>query len=606
MYYPEEIVEEVRSRNDIVDVIAPYVKLTKRGSSYMGLCPFHGEKTPSFSVSRTRQTYHCFGCGKGGNVYTFLMEYENITFPEALRSLAERAGVRLPQEEESPEAKARSDKRTRLLAMYKEAATYYFYQLTKESGAPAYRYFRGRGLTDETIRKFGLGYSGKSGKELYPYLKEKGYSDELLRESGLVTFDEKRGVYDKFWNRAMFPIMDANGKVIGFGGRVLGDGLPKYLNSPETMIFDKSRTLYGLHVAKQSRKNYMILCEGYMDVIAMHQAGFTMAVASLGTALTERHASLLKRYVDQVVLCYDSDGAGVKAAMRAIPMLRDAGIRTRVLNLEPYKDPDEFIKALGQEAFEKRLEEAENSFYFEIRVLQRDFNLADPEEKTRFFRAVSRKLLIFSDDLERNNYIEALAAKYQIRAADLRRMVNSQGNDAEKVRREQRAAYTQEPVPVGEPVLVKRGPRASKEDGLTGAQKILLTTLAAQPSLIPKLEGKLGPEDFEDPLFCQVARRIYDEYESGGTVMPARIINTFTDKDEQSAAADVLSGDLPESSGHVERERAFNEARRRLMRRRIDNALAAETDFAKIRELAAQKKECENLWIELEMSDYGD
>ena len=600
MYYPEEIVEEVRSRNDIVDVIAPYVKLIRKGSSYMGLCPFHGEKTPSFSVSRTRQTYHCFGCGKGGNVFTFLMEYENVTFPEALRTLADRAGVRLPQEEESPEAKKRSDKRTKLLAMYKDAATFYFYQLTKESGAAAYQYFRKRGLSDETIRKFGLGYSGKSGKELYPYLKSKGYSDELLRESGLETFDEKRGVYDKFWNRAMFPIMDANGKVIGFGGRVLGDGLPKYLNSPETMIFDKSRNLYGLHIAKQSRKNYMILCEGYMDVIAMHQAGFTMAVASLGTALTERHASLLKRYVDQVILCYDSDGAGVKAAMRAIPMLRDVGIRARVLNLEPYKDPDEFIKALGAEAFEQRLEEAENSFYFEVRVLQRDFDLSDPEEKTRFFRAVARKLLIFRDDLERNNYVEAIAAKYQIRNEDLRRMVNGQGVDAEAVRREQRSAYRSEPVPAGEEIPAGRRVRPQKEDGLAGAQKILLTTIAGQPELIDKLKGKIGPEDFEDPTFRLVAQKIYGEYERTGTVIPARIISTFDDKDEQSAAADILSRDLPESFGKVERERAFNEAVRRLVRRRIDQALAAETDFTKIRALAAQKKEWEALWIELD------
>ena len=598
MYYPEEIVEEVRSRNDIVDVIAPYVKLTKRGSSYMGLCPFHGEKTPSFSVSKSRQTYHCFGCGKGGNVYTFLMEYENVTFPEALKELAGRAGVRLPEEDESPEAKRRSDKRTRLLSMYKDTATYYFHQLGKESGALAYQYFRGRGLSDETIRKFGLGYSGKGGKELYGMLREKGYSDELLRESGLVTFDEKRGVFDKFWNRAMFPIMDANGKVIGFGGRVLGDGMPKYLNSPETMIFDKSRTLYGLHLAKHARKNYLILCEGYMDVIAMHQAGFDMAVATLGTAMTERHASLIKRYTDQVILCYDSDGAGVKAAMRAIPMLRDVGIRAKVLNLEPYKDPDEFIKALGGEEFEKRIEEAENSFYFEVRVLQRDFDLRDPEEKTRFFRAVARRLLIFTDDLERNNYIEAIAARYQIRSADLLRMVNAQGVSSETVKREQEAAYREEEQ--GPPVLRTQTRRNAKEDGFAAAQKMLLTWFSTEPSVIGKLKGKIGVEDFTEPLYKQVAALLTEEYDREGTVLSAKIISRFDDKDEQSEVADILSWDIPETFGKVERERAFNETVKRMLRHRIDGQLQTETDFAKIRALAAEKKACESLWIPLD------
>ena len=350
MYYSDEIIEEVRSRNDIVDVISTYVKLQKKGSSYFGLCPFHNEKSPSFSVSRQKQMYYCFGCGAGGNVFTFLMEYENYTFVEALKYLADRAGVELPEEEYSREAKERADTRAILLEINKAAAQYYYIQLKSSRGAVGLEYFKKRKLSDETIKAFGLGYSNKYSDDLYRYLKSKGYKDDMIAKAGLISIDEKNGVYDKFWNRVMFPIMDVNSRVIGFGGRVLGDGEPKYLNSPETMLFDKSRNLYGLNYARTSRKKYMMLCEGYMDVISMHQAGYTNAVASLGTALTEQHAALLKRYTDQVILTYDSDGAGVKAALRAIPILKEVGISTKVLNLKPYKDPSSFMISISAPA----------------------------------------------------------------------------------------------------------------------------------------------------------------------------------------------------------------------------------------------------------------
>ena len=337
MFYPEEIIEEVRQRNDIVDVISSYVKLKKTGSNYMGLCPFHSEKSPSFSVSGNKQMYHCFGCGVGGNVFTFVMEYENFTFVEALKFLADRCGVQLPQTEASPEARRQADIRNRLLEINKEAAKYFVYQLRSAQGQHAMEYLKGRELSDETIKKFGLGYSNKYSDDLYQYLKEKGYEDSVLKESGLISMDEKKGAYDKFWNRVMYPIMDANSKVIGFGGRVLGEGTPKYLNSPETKVFDKSRNLYGLHLARTARTRSIILCEGYMDVIAMHQAGFSNAVASLGTAFTGLQANLLKRYADEILLLYDSDGAGVKAALRAIPILKEAGLPAKVVKLADRK-----------------------------------------------------------------------------------------------------------------------------------------------------------------------------------------------------------------------------------------------------------------------------
>lgn len=395
MYYPEELIEEVRTRNDIVEVISGYVRLQKKGSNYFGLCPFHNEKSPSFSVSPGKQMYYCFGCGAGGNVITFLMEYENQTFPEAVRTLAQRAGIALPEADDSKEARQADSRRAKLLEINKEAAKYFYYQLRTERGSVGMEYLRKRELSDETMNHFGLGYANKYSNDLIQYLKSKGYSEDLIRDAGLCNVDEKHGMYDKFWNRVMFPIQDINHRVIGFGGRVMGDGKPKYLNSPETEIFDKSRNLYGLNFARTSRKGNVILCEGYMDVIAMHQAGFTQAVASLGTAFTSGQASLLRRYANEILLSYDSDGAGVNAALRAIGILKEAGMIGRVINLEPYKDPDEFIKALGGEEFQKRLDHAENSFFFELRQLQKNYDLSDPEQKTAFHRKSPESSALF-------------------------------------------------------------------------------------------------------------------------------------------------------------------------------------------------------------------
>ena len=466
MRYSEEVIEEVRMKNDIVDVISGYVKLQKKGSNYFGLCPFHNEKSPSFSVSPAKQMYYCFGCGAGGNVLTFIMEYENYSFSEALKVLADRSGVKLPVAEYSKEAREQEDLRSTLLEVNKLAASYFYYQLKNPQGEAGYRYLRDRQLSDETITRFGLGYSNKTSDDLYRYLKGKGYDDGLLKQSGLVTIEE-RGTYDKFWNRVMFPIMDVNNRVIGFGGRVMGAGEPKYLNSPETKLFDKSRNLYGLNYARLSREKYILICEGYMDVIAMHQAGFTNAVASLGTAFTTQHAQLLKRYTDKVVLTYDSDGAGVKAALRAIPILKEAGISIRVLNMQPYKDPDEFIKNLGAEEFRKRIEEARNSFLFEIDVLKKNYKMDDPEQKTEFYNQVARKLLEFPEALERENYLEAVSREYYINYEDLKRLVNRLGaslGPSVSAQREEEGS-------------LKSQRKKEKEDGVKQSQRLLLTWL---------------------------------------------------------------------------------------------------------------------------------
>lgn len=545
MYYSEEVIEEIRMKNDIVDVVSGYVKLQKKGSSYFGLCPFHNEKSPSFSVSPGKQIYYCFGCGAGGNVISFVMQYENYTFQEAVKFLAQKAGVQLPEAEYSEETRKKENKRARLLQVNKEAATYFFHQLRSENGRAGWQYLKKRELSDETIRKFGLGFANMTSNDLVKFLKSKGYEDEVIRDAGLATFDEKFGFHDKFWNRVMFPIQDINHRVIGFGGRVMGDGKPKYLNSPETPVFDKSRNLYGLNIARTARKNQIILCEGYMDVITMHQAGFSQAVASLGTAFTEGQASLLKRYTDEVILSYDSDGAGVTAALRAISILKEAGMTGRVLNLEPYKDPDEFIKNCGQEAFQKRLDGAENTFFFEIRMLQKDYNMQDPESKTKFYREIARKLCGFSEEVERENYIQAVAQRYQISVENLRRLVLSYA---------MQTGYAQ---PVERP---KSGIRKKNtaEEGVRRSQRLLLTWLTDMPSLYPKIKKFITPEDFTEELYRRVAEKLFDQLEQN-TMDPAGIIGMFEEEEEQRMAAEVFSTKLTQLSNRQEREKAFHD-----------------------------------------------
>lgn len=536
MYYPEEIVEEVRLKNDIVDIVSGYVSLKKKGGNYFGLCPFHNEKSASFSVSPGKQMYYCFGCGAGGNVFTFLMNYENYSFGEAVKMLADKAGVQLPELEDSKENRARENRRQKLLDINKESANYFYYQLRSPQGSVGMEYFKRRMLTDETMKRFALGYSNKTSDDLCRYLKHKGFSDELIRESGVAVFNEKYGMSDKFWNRVMFPIQDSNHRVIGFGGRVMGEGEPKYLNSPETPVFDKSRNLYGLNYARTSRKNNMILCEGYMDVIAMHQAGFTQAVASLGTSFTSGQANLIRRYAENVILSYDSDGAGVRAALRAIGILKEAGISGKVLNLEPYKDPDEFIKNMGAEEFQKRIDAAENSFFYEIRMLQRDYNLADPESKTKFYNEIARRLCLFSQEVERDNYMDAIARKYNISLESMKKLVVGYAS------REGMGSGIVRPKPT---VVKKATPQENGEK----MQRLLLTWISDYPAVYKQVKKYISPRDFTTELYSRVAEIMFRELETG-TLNPAGIVSMFAEEEQQREVARLFNTKLE----HMERD----------------------------------------------------
>ena len=583
-YYSDELIGEVRSRNDIVDVISGYVRLTKKGSTYFGLCPFHNEKTGSFSVSPNKQMYYCFGCGAGGNVFTFLMQYENFSFPEAMEALAERAGIELPKQEMSAQAKKEADKRQILLEINKAAGKYYYMLLRSEHGKQAYEYFKKRELSDATMQKFGLGYSDKYSDDLYRYLRKLGYDDAILKESGLVSIDEVRGGHDKFWNRAMFPIMDVHNKVIGFGGRVMGDGEPKYLNSPETKIFDKSRNLYALNFARQTKKPQMLLCEGYMDVIALHQAGFDNAVASLGTAFTSGHASLLKRYTKEVYLTFDSDGAGIKAALRAIPILKEVGLTAKVINMKPYKDPDEFIKALGAEEYQKRIDAAENSFMFEIRILEQKYDMKDPEGKTAFQTEVAKKLLDFTTELERNNYMEAVADKYHMSFEALRNLVNQLGTQGGLVK---------ERTPLKSGLNEKKH---KKEDGMKQSQKLLLTWLIEYDNLYDKIKDIITPEDFTEDIFRKVAELLYEQKKSG-TVNPAQIISLFAEEEEQREVAELFHARIHEVDSVAERDKALKETILRVKDNSITyrSAHLEPTDMQGLQQLVADKRTLQNM-----------
>lgn len=583
-FYSEDVIEEVRSKNPIVDVISGYVRLQKKGSAYFGLCPFHGEKTPSFSVAPAKEMYYCFGCGAGGNVFTFLMEYENFSFAEAVQALAERAGVRLPSQESSPQKKREADERQQILEVNKAAAKYYYALLRGEHGKQALAYFRGRGLSDGTMRQFGLGCSDKYGDDLYRYLKKLGYRDELLKNSGLISYDERRGGHDKFWNRAMFPIMDARGKVIGFGGRVMGDGEPKYLNSPETKVFDKSRSLYGLHIARTTKQPGLLLCEGYMDVIALHQAGLDNAVASLGTSLTQGHANLLKRYAKEVYLTYDSDGAGVKAALRAIPILKEAGLSVKVIDLLPYKDPDEFMKALGADAYRERILRAENGFLFEIRMLEREHDLSDPEGKTAFYNEVAKRLLGFSEELERDNYIEAIAKRYQIGFTNLRKLVFSMG--AKGVR----------PEPVKKRTHAKQEGK-KKEDGMKQSQKLLLTWLIEDVRLFSVVGAYITPEDFTEELYRKAAGILFQQQEETGEVNPAKIVSLFEEEEGQREIASLFHAKIRGMEAGGEFEKALKETIIRVKQNSVNERLAHldPTDLAGMQRIAEEKRTLEQL-----------
>lgn len=589
MYYPDEIIEEVRLQNDIVDVIGTYVHLQKKGGSHFGLCPFHNEKTPSFSVSKDKQMYYCFGCGAGGNIFSFIMAYENYTFVEAVKHLASRANIDLPEPEVSEELRKAMNYKQRLYDANVAAARYYYKMLRGEQGKIAKKYCDDRGMTEDIMKQFGLGYATQYKDDLYKFLLSKGYTDKECMDSGLLLKDKyKDGSYiDRFFNRVMFPIFDIHNRVIAFGGRVLGDGLPKYLNSPETTLFEKSRNLYGLNIARKSRQNYMLIVEGYMDVIALHQAGFDNAIASLGTAFTSGHGHLIKRYVDEVVISFDSDSAGVNASLRSIPILKSSGLNVRVLIMEGAKDPDEYIELNGAEAFEMLIENAIPSFMFEVRNLHEKYDMSDPDHKTRFSRELVKKLLTIEEKLERDNYLEAIVGKYHLSKSGIEELLAKEGKNIGIVQKSETSR------------LIDEKRLKQRDDALTMAQKEFLAIIVSQQAIYDKIKEVILPEYFTNETLRLMALVVYDIYNQGGVIEPALIMSKFTQIEDQKLLAGIFSEEL-KIEDQQQLERLLNDTIRAIKGDYLDKKQAGITDPQGLMSLIQEKKQLLSLYINLE------
>ena len=503
MAFSPAFLEELNNRSPIEDVVGQYVALTRRGSNLFGLCPFHGEKTPSFSVKPEKGIYYCFGCHKGGGVINFIMEIENLSYPDAVRFLAKRAGLEVPEDEQE---RSRYKKKERLWALCKEAGRFFHNQLKTPQAEEVRRYMAKRGLSPQTVTRFGLGFAPNQWSALLDAMTAKGFTKEELLEAGLVLKNEKRGtLYDRFRNRLMFPIIDIRGNVIGFGGRVMDDSTPKYLNSPETVIFNKRKNLFAMNVVKKSKAGYIILTEGYMDAIALHQYGFDCAVASLGTSLTQEHADLLSKYTDEVVLTYDGDAPGQKATQRAIPMLEKAGLRVKVLRMQGAKDPDEFLKKFGADRFRLLLQGSENQAEYRLRSLQMKFDLSTDENKVEFAKQAAELISTFSTGVEREIYA--------VRAAEMASLppdvIKMEVNKAFK-RRAARQKKEQERQNLEVSAARQPKNRELHYDNLRSAiaEEDLLRMLLRDNSLFERSKG-LTMEHFSVPMFG----RVYDAWE---------------------------------------------------------------------------------------------
>lgn len=588
MFYPEELIEEIRYHNDIIEIVSQYVKLNKKGNSHFGLCPFHNEKTPSFSVSQEKQMYYCFGCGAGGNVITFVMEYENYSFVEALKYLSERVNISLPKAEISDEMRKEIQHKDTLLEINKEAARYFYYLLNSELGKRALKYLVDRGVKEDIRKKFGVGYAHFFRDDLYKFLKSKNYSDKNLLDSGLIIEEKgKTGVmYDRFFNRIIFPIFDVHNRVIGFGGRALGDTMPKYLNSPETKLFDKSKNLYGLNIARTSRKNYIILVEGYMDVISLHQAGIDNAVASLGTAFTKNQGILLKRYTDEVIIAYDNDTAGKNATLKAISILEEANISVRVLNISPYKDPDDFIKNEGVETFESLINDSLSSFMFEIEQLEVKYNLSDPEHKTKFYHEIAKELVMIDNEIKRENYFEAIIKKYKINQKALKNEMNKIGKEAGIIKHNKDIKDNEK---------VKN--RLSK-DSIVIAQKNILTFIASHKDVYEAISPYISPSEFIDEIYKKAAEIIFKLYQDNLELEPAIIINKFIELDEQNKIAHIFNNDI-KIENEIQFEKIINESVQIIKNAYIDKMSAQIEEIKDLQDLIKRKRDLQDLYISL-------
>ena len=575
MPFPPSFIDEVVARNPIEDVVGQYVNLKRSGANLFGLCPFHGEKTPSFSVAPDKGIYYCFGCHKGGGVINFQMEIEGLSYGDAVRALAKRAGLEVP---EDPQFQSRYKQQERLWALSKEAARYFHSKLYAQEGTEGLSYAQKRGMPKSTLTKFGIGFAPNSWNGLVDAMKAKGYTDQELKDAGLVS--EKNGrIYDRFRNRLMFPIIDVRGNVIGFGGRVMDDSTPKYLNSPETIIFNKRKNLFALNLAKKSKLGYLILVEGYMDAVALHQYGFDCAVASLGTSLTQEHAVLLSRYTEQVVLIYDGDEAGQNATRRAIPMLEAAGIQVKVLRMHDAKDPDEYLKKYGADKFKVLLEEASNRVEYQLGAIARKYHLNDDEERIQFLREAADLVASLPSPVQREVYGGRAAETAKVTPEAMKLEV-----DRARKRRENREKKQEEQKMLSPAQNLQPKSRTIRYDDIRSAmaEEVILANIFKQPSLLDQVGG-LTAAQFSCPLLGRIFRQQQDRYKQGLEVS-ASVLDGL-ESDEMAH----LAGILQRNQGPVN-EQAFADCVRTVLESYRARNTVTEQDLLALRDKMKEKK----------------
>ena len=581
--YSEEIINEVRQSNDIVDVISQYVHLKRSGRNFFGLCPFHNEKSPSFSVSPDKQIFHCFGCGVGGNVITFVSKIEGLNFVETVQMLAERANIQLPTLENNGDMQKEILK-DKVYKINEFAAEYYHQNLYKPQAKIAQEYVKKRQLSNETLKSFKIGFSGKF-DELFKELRKQGFEEKEILESGLVNKNDKGQYIDRYRNRLMFPICDVRGRVIAFGGRVLDDSKPKYINSPENIVYSKGRHLFGLNVAKKGDTKRLLIVEGYMDVISLHQRGITNVVAPLGTALTEQQGWLLRKNAEQIILSFDSDEAGLQAKLRALEILQNMGCDLRVLQMDGAKDPDEYILKYGNARFQALVDKALSVIEFKVKILQKDLNLENTNDKIKFLNEIAKLISKVDNTIEREIYIEKIAQEYDISKEAIYAEVNKltyKNYKSEKILEKSKPIITHK-----KPERKEISPTVKKRENT-----IISILLTGDLSIFQIIKQNIKPEDFQDEINANIAKKLYEELEKGNSNING-IIDEL-EQEEQNQITMIMADDYE----ITDLEKAIDDLIQIYQKERLNNRKFQILELLETTRDEIQKKE-----LEKELSD---
>lgn len=586
MFYPSDILEEIRTGNDIVDVISSYVLLKQKGNNFFGLCPFHNEKSPSFSVSPDKQIFYCFGCGATGNVYSFIMQMENHNFVDTVKLLAERINFKLPTENISDEIKKNSELKSRLYELNTVSARFFYNNLISDEGVIARKYLENRKINVKVQKKYGLGYSKNKNNDLFSYLMKLGYDLDVVLKSGLINKGRENTYYDKFQGRLIFPIFDPTGRIIGFGGRSLDKREPKYLNSPDTLTFDKSRSLYSINYARLSKAKEFIIVEGYLDVISLYQSNFENVVAALGTAFTDQHAKLIKKYTNNVIILFDNDEAGLKATLRTIPILTKNGLEVKVAQTIGAKDPDEFIGKYGRDEFSKILQNAKSYISFQIELIKNKYNLSNTDEKVAFTKEVATFFKTINNSIELDIHIKELAELINISENTIRAEVNKEETSPKVVNDKYKENLS----------YIKKN--NLNEKGIQEARKKILKIFIEVPDLREELQKNLTEEELIDETYIELYKLLKNFYNKNNVIYPAEILNYFETVESQKKISEIFVSDTEFKEKSI-LEKAVNDLLKKIKRWYIDEKVSSVTDANELQKLIEIKRNIEKLYITL-------